>query len=252
MWLAKPTWVDFKTCIYEFFNNKALYQVHVYTVAIFVILLLIKRFREENFSWKMVLFALIAGPGLMYFNYFAAGFTPIFLKRYILYSFLGFIFLYSYLFSKLRFPFLIKLGLFLVLSGFSLSKVTYPREAIYEYDKAVPFLKGLQKNKTTLIINDMQDLFAYYYDKAIFRTDNYSTKHGELYQHDVYTPYTQTWVQDEDFSKYKDIYYTRTFWGYYDPQENLYKQLAQKYTWVKEIPGYKGIKITHFRNPNFK
>lgn len=251
MWLAKPTAVDFKNCIYDFFNNKALYQAHVYSAIVFALLLIVKRFREDAFSWKVVLFAVIAGPGLMYFNYFAAGFTPIFLKRYILYSFLGFIFLYSYLFSMLRFPFIVKICLFLVLSVFSFIKVTYPREAIYDYDKAVPYLKDLQKNKTTLIINDMQDLFAYYYDKDIFHIDNYGLKHNELLKHDVYTPFNQTWPQEENFSKYKDIYYTRTFAGYYDPTGALTAALKQKYTWVKEIEGYKGITITHFINPNY-
>ncbi len=252
MWLAKPTYLEFKQCIYEFFNNKALYQAHIFSAILFVILLCIKRFREEEFSWKMLLFAAVVGPGLMYFNYFAASYTPIFLKRYILYSFLGFIFIYSYLYSLLRFPFLIKLGLFLILSFFSFSKVVYPRPAYYEYHKAVPFLKEQQKNGTTLIVNDMQDLFAYYYDMKLFHIPAYHVKHNELLKCQVYTPYNQTWPQDEDFSNYTDIYYTRTFWRYYDPQENIPKQLAQKYKWVGDNEQFIGVKISHYTNPNYK
>lgn len=252
MWLAKPTYAEFKQCTYEFFNSKELYQAHIFSAILFVVLLCIKRFREEEFSWRMFLFAIVVGPGLMYFNYFAAGFTPIFLKRYILYTFLGFIFIYSYLFSLLRFPFLIKLGIFLVLSFFSFSKVVYPREAYYEYNKAVPFLKSEQKNGTTLIINDMQDLFCYYYDKKIFDLPYYHLKHAELLKHDVYTPFNQTWPQDEDFSMYKDIYYTRTFWGYYDPQGSIPHQLEQKYKWIGDVEDYKGIKISHYINLNYK
>jgi uncharacterized membrane protein len=252
MWLAKPTYVDFKNCIYEFFNSKVLYQAHIYTAILFVLLLLTKRFREEDFNWKMILFALIIGPGLIYFNYFAANFTPIFLKRYILYSFLGFIFLYSYLFSMLRFPFLIKLGLFIILSGFSFSKLIYPRPPYYQYKEAVPFLKEAQKKGGTLIINDLPDVFSYYYDKNIFKIQAYNIKYAELLKHDVYIPFKSTWYQEEDFSMYHDIYYTRTFSGYYDPQENIAKQLEQKYKWVGDGPDYFGIKISHYINLNYK
>ncbi|MBK7666559.1 MAG: hypothetical protein IPJ32_03960 [Sphingobacteriaceae bacterium] len=231
MWLAKPTYVEFKNCVYEFFNSKALYQTHIYSAIVFGLLLMLKRFREEEFSWKMVLFALAVGPGLMYFNYFAAGFTPIFLKRYILYSFLGFIFLYSYLYSMLKFPFLIKLGLFLVLSGFSFSKLTYPREAFYEYNKAVPFLKNLQKNNNTLIVNDLQDLFAYYYDRSLLKLKNFEEKYNAMISKGVFEfkPDNLTWPVDQDFSNYKDIYYTRTFCGYYDPEDKISTMLKQKY-----------------------
>lgn len=252
MWLAKPTYQEFKTCIYEFFNNKTLYQVHVYTTVAFVVLLFIKRFREENLNWRLIVFALVVGPGLMYLNYFIASYTPIFLKRYILYSFLGFILLYSYLFSMLKFPILPKLGAFIILFVFSCYAIAFPRPAYYDYHKAVPYLKGLQKNGTTLVVNDCQDLFAYYYDKAIFKIQAYDVKRSELLKHHVYTPKTKTWVLDEDFSRYKDIYYTRTLEGYYDAERNTTKMLNEKFKWVEEINGYNALVITHYTNPHFK
>jgi uncharacterized membrane protein len=252
MWLTKPTFQEFKTCMYEFFNHKYLYQAYAYTAIAFGILLFFKKFREEGLNWKLILLAVIIGPGLMYLNYLLASFTPVFLKRYVLYSFLGFILIYSYLLSMLRFPFLIKLGLFLILSFFSFTQVRYPRPPYYEYNKAVPFLKEKQKDGTTLIINDMQDLFSYYYNKDIFHIPAYHLKHAALLKYDVYTPYNQTWVNDEDFSKYKDIYYTRSFDGYYDPQGNLAKQMGEKYKWIGDGPEFLGMKISHYTNPNYK
>lgn len=254
MWLAKPTAVDFKNCVYDFFNNKSLYHAHLYTAIVFVLLLIVKRFREDTFSWRMALFAIIVGPGLMYLNYFAAGFTPIFLKRYILYSFLGFILLYSYLLSVLKFPFLIKISLFFILSVFSFLKITYPREAIYEYNKAVPFLKNLQKNNNTLIVNDLQYLFAYYYDKSLLGLKTFDETYNAMISKGVFEfkPDNLTWPVDQDFSNYKDIYYSRTFAGYYDPEDKISTMLKQKYVCVKEISDFKGIQITHYTNPNYK
>ena len=98
----------------------------------------------------------------------------------------------------------------------------------------------------------MQDVFSYYYDKNIFHIQAYHIKHAELLKRNVYTPFNQTWVQDEDFSKYSDIYYTRTFWRYYDPEENIPKQLAQKYKLVSEDERFLGVKMSHYTNPNFK
>ncbi|MBP7807848.1 MAG: glycosyltransferase family 39 protein [Bacteroidia bacterium] len=252
MWLAKPTYADFKNCIYDFYNSKGLYQAHIYSALLFIVLLCIKKFRHEGFNWKMLLFALVAGPGLLYLNYFLAGYTPIFLKRYVLFTTLGFILAYAYLFSLLNFNFYIKLALFLTLSIFSFSKMIIPRESLNDYNKAIPHLKSLQKDNTTLIINDMQDQFAYYYDKEIFRIGAYHLKHQALRKNNVYTPFTQTWPEDEDFSMYHHIYYTRSFFGYYDPQETIPKRLALKYKQAEDISDYKGIKITHYINQDYK
>jgi uncharacterized membrane protein len=252
MWLGKPTYDDFKRCIYELFNSKLLYQIHIYSAVFLLGILLFKKFRPEKINWKLILFGLILGPGILYLNYIVASHTPIFLKRYVLFMFLGFIMVYAYLFSLPKINFFIKLGVFLALSVFAFTKVTFPREALNDYNKAVPYLKSLQKNKTTLIINDLQDQFAYYYDKDIFRINAYHLKHQALRKNDVYTPFNQTWPEEEDFSMYTDIYYTRSFFGYYDPQETIVKRLALKYKQAEDITDYKGIKITHYTNPGFK
>ena len=253
-WLSKPTSADFKQTIYDFFNSKELYQVHVFSaLAIVLLLILFKRFREENVSLKNIFFAFIIGPGLIYLNYKMASISPIFLKRYVLFTILGFMLLYSYIFSLLKFPFRYKFAAFLALSVFSFLKLTIPRETVFDYKHSVAFLKKKQ-TANTLIINDIPDLFSYYYDKeGAWKIKEFEERTKYLYEKkNVLVPLDIVWQKTFDFKKYKDVYYTMSFEGYKDPGLEVENYLRSVLIFKENISDYKGIKIVHFENPNFQ
>ncbi len=249
-WLTKPTYREFKDCLYDFFNSQSLFNVYVFSFLVFCILILFKKFCEQGMNKKMILFALVVGPGLLYLNYFLAGIQPIFLKRYVLFTVFGFVLLYTYIFSLVKFNFFLKLSLFLVLSFFSFKKIIYPRESVYDYDKACVFLKSVQ-SKNTFITNDVQDIFSYYYDKKCFYIKEYVTKHNYLLAKGILTPFNLDWPKTEDFSKYRLIYYTAAFAAVYDRENKVENALNEKFIRVKEINCFKGMRIICYYNPAF-
>lgn len=251
-WLSKPTFNDFKQCVYDFFNSKELFQIHLFSFALIVLFLLFfKKHREEGISFRSLFFALIIGPCLIYLNYIIATESPIFLKRYVLFTIIGFMLLYSYVFSLVKVPLFIKLFAFLVLSFYSWKSVKIPRDSVFDYKNAVAFLKSKQTDKT-LIVNDLADLFSYYYDKeGAWKIKKFDDRVKYLFaKKNIFIPPNIAWPQTMDFGKYKDIYYTITFEGYGDPGLEVEKYLKAN-LFFKEKLDYPGLKILHFENPKF-
>ncbi|MES2761458.1 MAG: glycosyltransferase family 39 protein [Bacteroidota bacterium] len=251
-WLAKPSSWDFKHTIYELFNSKENYQAYIYSFVLIVLLLIIKRFRSEKINVKFLLFALISGPILIFINYEVAQISPVFLKRYVLFTFIGFILTFSYVFSLLKLRFEYKFLIAFCLAFYAMLHMKVPRESYYDYKEAVPYLIS-KKHENTLITTDMPDLFSYYFARNdIFRVKEYGTKAKLLADRGIYVQYDLAWVNREDLSKYKDIYYTRSFDDYSDPNGLVDKALKEKFELVDENRNYKGLKISHFINKNYK
>lgn len=250
-WLAKPTNLDFKNTIYELFNSKETYQAYVCSFGIILLLLFFKRFRNEKLMFKLLLFALISGPILIFLNFKIAAFSPIFLKRYVLFTFIGFILSFSYVLSMLKIRFDYKLVFALLLAGYAITNMKVPREVYFDYKEAVPYLVS-KKNDSTFITTDLPDLFSYYFDrKDIFKIKDYAVKAKAFSSKGIYVQHDLLWVDQEDLSKYKDIYYTRSFDSYTDPDNLVDKKLKERFVFVDENTNYKGIKISHYINNNY-
>lgn len=250
-WLAKPNIGDFYKCLYEFHNSKELFFV-IAGLSLFslLIIILFKKYRDDSFNYKMLLLSLIAGPFLMCFNYYISiHSTPVFLKRYILFTLLGFILSYAYIFSVLKINFNIKITLFLILCGFLANKMVVPRDSWFDFENGVEYLKKVE-NKRAYISTDMPALYAYYLDKeTIFNSENKAARFKILSKHGVYMQSGDlNWPNTLDYSKYDDIYYTHVFDAYYDPEKQVEKQLKSRLISIEEIP-IKGIHISHYRVP---
>lgn len=250
-WLAKPSIEEFYKCLYEFHNSKELFFVlaALFFISLLVIILF-KKYRDTGFNYKLLLLTLISGPFLMCFNYYISiHSTPVFLKRYILFTLIGFILSYSYVFSILKINFKIKLSLFLIACVFLANKMMVPRESWFDFEKGVEYLKTVE-NKRTYISTDMPALYAYYLDKeTIFNSENKAARFKILSKHGVYMQSGDlNWPNKLDYSKYDDIYYTRIFDAYYDPEKQVEKQLKSRLILIEEIP-IKGIQISHYKVP---
>jgi mannosyltransferase len=252
MWLQKPVYQDLKNTVYEMFNAKEVYQVYIYSLIIICVLLLFRWFRNDGFKLKIVLFGLISGPGMLFLNFQVASYSPIFLLRYVLFTLLGFIVMYSYLLSELRLNFNIKFLLFLPILIFAFIKIKMPKEVVEDYKNAVAYLKSV-KNEHTLVSTDLPDVFAYYYDKKTFNITDDAEKARVLFSQGIFVQnYDLDWPNRLDFTKVKDIYYTQTFEYLNDPARTVAVALGNKFEMVESIETYKGVHIAHFRNRNFK
>lgn len=253
IWQQKPNMQQFKQCIYDFFNTKGLYQAHIYSFIIFLlVLILFKHCRDENFSVRKLIFALIIGPGLIYLNYFLALHTsPIFLKRYVLFTILGFMLTYAYVFSAVKIPFYIKLAAILVLSMFSFRYVKIPRETIFDYKTAAHFFKGV-KSPNTLIANDLSGLLGLYLDESSFAIKEEEKRIAYLRSKNILTVNDKNWAKKTDFSPYRDVYYAMSFEGYSDPEHIMQQDLRAQLIHAGSINCFKGIWIMHFVNPHYK
>lgn len=249
-WISNPRYADFKYCIYELFNSKELYQVYIISFVILLILfLLFKKLRQEKVKKRIFLFIIISGPLLIYTVYLAASYSPFFLKRYVLFTFIGFILLYAYTFSLIKVNFYFKLILFFILGVFTFQQVIFPRASFFEYDKAMVFFKKIQK-PDTFISTNMPDLFSYYYDKKIFHLRPDSVKKDSLLAKGIcaVNSFDSDWIEKQNTSKYKHIFYTSSF-NMYDSENFLGKLLEQKFILTNEIRCFKGICIRHYYNP---
>lgn len=250
-WLAEPNIGDFYKCLFDFHNSKELFFVFIgLFVAMLLLIIFFKKYRDPEFSYKTLLIAIIAGPFLMCLNYYVSiHSTPIFLKRYILFTLLGFMLTYAYIFSMLKISFKIKMSLFLVLTILLFDKMTIPRESWYDFEDGVEFLKKVE-NKKTYISTDMPALYAYYLDREnIFYSENKSARFKLLSKRGIYMQSGDlNWPNTLDYSKYDDIYYTHVFDAYYDPEKQVEKQLKSRLILIEEIP-IKGIHISHYRVP---
>ncbi len=246
-WLQKPTFIEYKQVLFDFYNSEYLFYLYIGIIAlILIIIVFFKRYREESFNYKLLLIPIVLGPLLYNFNFFAATITPVFLKRYILFTLLGFILMFAYLLSSLKISFQIKLTLVLFLSILSFTKIKYPRDCLWDYKNGVALLKK-KISPSTFIYTDNAMLFAYYLDnKGAFKAYD-PERYVLLAKQNVYTSSGPEWPQTVDFSKYKDIYYTRSFSNYGDPKNIVEKSLKEKFTFIKDFY-FPGMYITHYKN----
>lgn len=249
-WLAKPTFEDLQKCVYEFYNSKELFFTYLISfIAVLVVILIFKKFREESYNYKLVVAAIVLGPVLLLLNYvLAVNMAPIFLKRYVLFTLLGFILAYAYVLSSLKINFKIKLSCFTILFFFTIYKMKVPRESFWDFEKGVELLKKVE-SPTTYIATDIPMLYAYYRDRKVaFKAQVGIWRDNILNQYGVFTSYGLDWPNQVDFTKYTDIYYTSSFGNFNDPNYVVENILNKKFVFVENLD-VKGTKIIHYVNP---
>ncbi|MBC7694178.1 MAG: glycosyltransferase family 39 protein [Burkholderiales bacterium] len=248
VWSSKPTLLEFKNCLFDFHNSEILFYVYfISLLLVFIIITYFKKYRETSFNYKLLLVPLILGPFLLWLNYFlAVNITPIFVKRYVLFTILGFILMYAYMFSLLKIDLRIKMGLFIILIVFSAINMRVPRESNWDFKEGVELLLR-HKNSSTYISTDMPLLFSYYVDrKTIFKAQEGRWRDELLNKQNIYVSYNLNWQNTTDFSKYTDLYYTQSFGAYTDPTQIVIRDLNDKFTLMDDTI-FKGMSISHYK-----
>lgn len=247
VWSSTPTLVDLKNCLFDFHNSETLFYVYLISlIVILIIIAFIKKFREE-FDFKLLLIPIILGPFLLFLNYFlAVNITPIFVKRYVLFTTLGFILLYGYSFSMLKLDFRIKIVLFSILFSYSAFKMKIPKESTWDFKEGVELVMR-EKNATSYITTDIPMMFSYYINRnVIFKAQEGIWRDTLLNRYGVYPSYTLDWQNTTDFSKFTDIYYTTSFGNYSDPEKIVERDLKNKFIFISDTT-LKGMYISHYK-----
>ncbi|MBI3519211.1 MAG: glycosyltransferase family 39 protein [Bacteroidetes bacterium] len=248
-WLGRPSVFELKNCLFDLYNSKELFFVYLISFSILLFaIIFIKRSRNDFFDYKLIIIPMVIGPFLLFLNYFVSIYaTPIFLKRYVLFTILGFILSYAYVFSVIKLDFRIKLALFLVLVFFTARKMVIPRESISDFKEGVELLKKAEPK--SYITTDMSAMYAYYLDRDhIFKEPIGPARDSLLMARGIYPQCNTYWANSIDFSKYTDIYYTKTLEDYYDPNRITASILHKKLIFIEDI-NIKGINISHFSVP---
>lgn len=247
VWSAKPTFADFKNCLFDFHNSEILFYAYFISLIIALILIIFfKKYRETSFNYRLILIPIVMGPFLLWLNYFlAVNITPIFVKRYVLFSILGFILMYGYLFSSLKIDRRIKTGWIVLLILITAISMRIPKESNWDFREGVEWIMR-QKNATTYIATDLPLMFSYYIDrKTIFKAQEGRWRDELLSKHGVFVSYDLNWHNTTDFSKYTDLYYTQSFGAYTDPTQKVMRDLNDKFVLLKDTV-FKGISISHY------
>ncbi len=245
-WLQKPTIVEYKQVLYDFCNADYLFYTYLgLTLVILLVVAFSKKYREATFRYKLLLVPIILGPFLFHLNFFAASITPIFLKRYILFSLLGFILMFAYVLSAIKIDFKLKIAAVAVLCILSFYNMQLPRPGTWDYKNGVAMLMA-KRTPTTVIFTDINMLFSYYSDRdGAFKVYD-DERSAELAKQNVFMRGGTDWPKEVDLSAYTDIYYTRSFEGYYDPGKLIEKALKQRFTWIEDM-NYPGMNIAHYK-----
>lgn len=245
MWLSKPTFLDFQYTLYDFFNSETNLMSYIYLLTGSIILILFRKLRHPV-SGRLIIFSITTGIFLLTINYFFAAITPIFLTRYVLFTFIGIILTITYIYSLVRINFFIKLSIFLVLIYYSVIYLPVPKPIKQDYKNAVAYILK-SKNDQTLIVTDLFDTFLYYYDKELFYVPNDQERLRIANTKNIYfNPYDFSWPDTFDFKKYKKVIYIRSFDYLNDPNNVVLTKLNHKLTFNKFIYKYQGIRITEY------
>lgn len=247
-WLQKPTFIEYKQVLFDFCNSKNLFYLYsIIFTSVILILIFVKKYREKSFNYKLLLIPIILGPVLYNINFFAASITPIFLKRYVLFTLLGFFLTFAYAISSIKIKFEFKFLIVLALCFLSFLNIKIPKECYWDYKKGVKLLED-KVSPTTFIFTDIAMLFAYYIDRKGAFNAYENERYNLLAKKNVYTGGVD-WPNNFDLSKYNDIYYTRSFESYNDPERKTEAILKQKFIWVEDL-SVPGMAISHYKNYN--
>ncbi|MDD5569910.1 MAG: hypothetical protein PHD97_02020 [Bacteroidales bacterium] len=119
-----------------------------------------------------------------------------------------------------------------------------------DFKNAVPFIKNLQTDKTVTVLQsiDIGSLFAYYYDKEIFKNYHFVTE--ELGNKNIILCNDSEVVRNFDFSTFNKIILSQTWENFCDPTGTLKTYMDKKFKLNKTFNNYEGIKIFVYSNPN--
>ncbi|HEX7415311.1 MAG TPA: hypothetical protein VF411_14805, partial [Bacteroidia bacterium] len=250
-WITKPTFDDLKNTWYDFFNTPQIFFFYLILIAAILIINLATRRNLPPLEGIRggLLYIVLCGVGTILICFAIGLITPIFIKRYVVYSIPFLCILIGFMVSKInnhsqRY---IATALVCLISLYGFSKIDFRTPKHMNYRDAMLFIKQEKTNHTITLVQpkDMCALFAYYYDKAIFM-DYYNTEVDLNKQH-IYTILGADDLKAIDFTKYDKLILTQTFVPSGNANEAFLNEIATHYKTRTLIKEFEGIDIYLFK-----
>lgn len=248
-WLAKPTFYDFKTTIYDFFNGEEIFLTYVILILAVLIAIRLGALLKEFGNIKPI-YILLCGAGVVIICYAVSTITPVFTKRYVVYALPFICILIGFIVSqitnnKLKY---IATGVICMMSIYSFSKIDFHTPKPMNYRDAMVFIKKEKTDNTIVLVEtkDMRDLFNYYYDKNIF--SDLKNMNAKMSENSIYAIAGVEDLGEIDFTKYNKVILTQSFVKPSPENNNLLKTIASHYKNQTTNTNYTGVTILVFSN----
>jgi hypothetical protein len=248
-WLNKAGFYDLKMAFFDFFNDRNTFIFYILiTVIALGYLILTKAFQKNQRIQNIkLLYVLSCGIFTFLLCYLIGMFTPLFLMRYLLYT-SPFIYIAISYFISLCNPKLKCTGITLlsIISIYSFCILEFRTLKSMNYRDAMAVIKKLQ-SPTTVVLSETKDiapLFAYYYDKNIFK--NFNEMSGLMNKENVFFVSNPEDVKALDLSKYNKIILTQSFDMVNAENAALLEYLNRQYKLKATVKYYNEVNILAF------
>jgi mannosyltransferase len=243
---VKPGLSDLGDMFYGFFNGPDLFCIFV--VAAFISLVYAFRSPDRKPAWMenraRLLYLVLAGPGGILLCFVISLFTPLFVRRYLLFTapflYLTLAWCLGFAQRNIRFPLYALVGVFML---FAALRIDFKTPRGMDYRGAMPFVKALQDNGMPVLVEtpDLGALFSYYYDREIFA--DYENMEGRLRDKKVYMVARVDDVKRADIAKADKIVLTQTFEEANRDDKELQAYLNAAYPNRLVFKNYRGLTI---------
>lgn len=242
-WLTKPDLKTFLNALTSFYTRKELLIVALLIMVLAFALIFIRKEKNDRLDKLKIAFFLLCGPFTFVFFYFLSNITPVFLERYMMFSFVSLCVLFSLSIVSL-FKNNVIIVLFTILfATYSVFMIDLNKAKPMDYKGAVGFIKQFKNEKTIVLVEsiDVEALFAYYYDKTIF--SDFDGMHKKLNEVNVYALATKADLSFVPIDKAEEIIVTQT----YVRDEGVSTIIPKEFKLIEITERFHGVKIFYYR-----
>jgi len=250
-WLQSPTLNNLIDFMLNISNGKL--QLALLSVLFCVSIVTIILKKELLFPTKEIkaiaIYSIFISFVTVLLNFMISSTIPIFLDRYLLFTLIGFITIYSIFISRLPLNNFFYYSLLTIIGMYAFSQMSINGPTTkMDYRNGVNYVKYEKDSNSIVFIQtiDVGALFSYYYDKEIFK--NYSNIESLLKEKMVFMGNDSTRAPAFNDSLFTKIIHVETFSDYADPNKTMLAWFYKKgYQVTKIKDDYVGIKITTYQ-----
>ncbi|MGZ3863879.1 MAG: glycosyltransferase family 39 protein [Bacteroidia bacterium] len=250
-WLSRPALSDLKDLFFDFFNGKYVFLFYAILLIFSLIFFFLKNkpAQLERTQKTGLLYLLLCGFVTVLACFFMSLLFPMFLKRYLLFTAPFMFVLIGYLISKLNKTMAyIASGIVCILSIYGFSNLNLKTLKPMDYRNAMMVVKKIESPKTVILVEtkDIGALFAYYYDKEIFK--DYYHMEERMNKKNIFFVSTPEDVQAIDLNKFNSAILTQSFEDVNPSDKALQAFISGKFRKKIEQHYFKGVNILAYSN----
>ncbi len=169
-----------------------------------------------------------------------------FVFQNVLYVTVGFVLLVGFLLESLPIPQMYKMVPFGILVVVLLTKLEIKNYNHQDIKRAITQAKQVLNDDGAIFLQtvDIDILFAYYYDRELFR--DYKSVREELKKQHIYVGNDATWMKYQELKNYSKVLLIQSFEEYTDPNGTLVTKFSEVFEKTNFYKHYQGIRLYEF------